>query len=141
VTFQALTEESMKVKALWDIVPCSLVGVDRRFRDACYLHHHPDDEGSTHLLNLVFSNETTSCYTSQKPLIFTVQLDVVWLFPVLFSAQKMLCSGSILHPRISIKWLNKSLFRNYKTTAQCPVIRIKTRTEGLQFTKLYSLHS
>jgi hypothetical protein len=25
-----------KMRALWDIAPCNLVGVDRRFRDACW---------------------------------------------------------------------------------------------------------
>jgi hypothetical protein len=50
VRFQVLTAASMKIGALWDIAPCSLVGVDRRFRGAyCLNHqgHHP---------------ETTRCY-------------------------------------------------------------------------------
>jgi hypothetical protein len=41
-----------KMTAFWDIVPCSFVGEDRRFRGAYCLHHQgdddPDDGGSTH---------------------------------------------------------------------------------------------
>jgi hypothetical protein len=32
----------LKIIALWDIAPCSLVEVDRRFRGAYCLHHHGD---------------------------------------------------------------------------------------------------
>jgi hypothetical protein len=35
----------------WNIAPCSLVETDRRFRDACCIHHRdvlPDDGGSKH---------------------------------------------------------------------------------------------
>jgi hypothetical protein len=35
----------MKITAFWDIVPCSLVDVDRCFRGGCYLHNHSDDNG------------------------------------------------------------------------------------------------
>jgi hypothetical protein len=62
------------MRAFWDVAPCSLVGVDRRFRGAYCLHYqdgeyhpliiidHPDDEGSTEtrLLGVI----------SQKALIF-----------------------------------------------------------------------
>jgi hypothetical protein len=41
--FQVLTAASMKTAAFWDIVPCSLVVVDRRFRGAYYLHHQGDE--------------------------------------------------------------------------------------------------
>jgi hypothetical protein len=34
---------SMKMIVFWDVVPCSLVDIDRRFRGAYCLHHHPDD--------------------------------------------------------------------------------------------------
>jgi hypothetical protein len=32
--FQVLTATSMKVAILWDVVPCSLVDIDGRFRGA-----------------------------------------------------------------------------------------------------------
>jgi hypothetical protein len=41
----------MKMEAIWDIAPCSLFEVVRRFRGTFCLHHqgnHPDDVGSTH---------------------------------------------------------------------------------------------
>jgi hypothetical protein len=41
---------SMKmIIAFWDVVPFSLVEVDRCFRGAYYLHHEGDDDGgNTH---------------------------------------------------------------------------------------------
>jgi hypothetical protein len=36
--FQALTETSMKMAAAWDVAPCSLVDIERRFRGACCLN-------------------------------------------------------------------------------------------------------
>jgi hypothetical protein len=39
VTFKVLTAASMKISAFWDIVPCSLVRVDRRFRAPYCLYH------------------------------------------------------------------------------------------------------
>jgi hypothetical protein len=53
--------KNSKIRAFWDVAPCSLVGADRRFRGAyCLYHqgddwcstHHPDDGGSTHLSNV-----------------------------------------------------------------------------------------
>jgi hypothetical protein len=49
--FQVLTAASMKMTALRDITPSSLIEVNRRFRGAYCLHHHRLDGGSTHLLN------------------------------------------------------------------------------------------
>jgi hypothetical protein len=34
---QALTAASMKMIAFWDVVPCSLVAIDRCFRSVYYL--------------------------------------------------------------------------------------------------------
>jgi hypothetical protein len=58
VRFQILMAANMKMTAFWDIVPCSLVEVDRRFRGAYCLHHQgdegPDDGGSTHQKAVIF---------------------------------------------------------------------------------------
>jgi hypothetical protein len=35
--FQVLKAASMKMTVFWDIAPCSLVEIDRRFGDAYYL--------------------------------------------------------------------------------------------------------
>jgi hypothetical protein len=43
VRFQVLTAASMKIRAFWDMAPCSLVAVDRRFRGAYCLHHQGDE--------------------------------------------------------------------------------------------------
>jgi hypothetical protein len=66
----ALTSAYLKMRAFWDIAPCNLVGVDRRFRGAYCLHHHPDG-GSPHFSNV--STSTRLLYAvSQKALIFTL---------------------------------------------------------------------
>jgi hypothetical protein len=41
--FQVLTAASMKMAVFWDVAPCSLVEVYRRFRGACCLHHQGDE--------------------------------------------------------------------------------------------------
>jgi hypothetical protein len=51
VRFQVLTAASMKMRAGWDIAPCSLVGVDRRFR-GLYCPHNGDETS-------IYFNETT----------------------------------------------------------------------------------
>jgi hypothetical protein len=50
----------MKIIAFWDMAPCSLIKVDRRFRGAYCLHHQGDDGGNTRL----------HCDISQKDIIF-----------------------------------------------------------------------
>jgi hypothetical protein len=57
-TFQILKVLSMKMAAIWNVRPCSLVEADNRLRGAYCLHHkrykhaaqltrRPDDGGST----------------------------------------------------------------------------------------------
>jgi hypothetical protein len=52
VRFRVLTA-SMKMTVFWDVAPCSLIEIYRRYRDAYCLHQqgdgHPDDRGSKHL--------------------------------------------------------------------------------------------
>jgi hypothetical protein len=40
---------SMKTAVFWDVAPCSLVDVYRRFRDDSCLHHQGYDGGSKYL--------------------------------------------------------------------------------------------
>jgi hypothetical protein len=49
---------SIKIRALWDFVPCILVAVDRRFRVA-YCLHYQGSGGSIGLENIGQLNETT----------------------------------------------------------------------------------
>jgi hypothetical protein len=54
----------MKMTAFWDIAPCILVEVDRRFRDVCCHHHQSDDGGGTRycyfiITKLIFVNGLT----------------------------------------------------------------------------------
>jgi hypothetical protein len=51
VGYKVLTAASMKMTAFWDIEPCSLVGVDRRYR--CVYCLHQSEETS------VYSKEST----------------------------------------------------------------------------------
>jgi hypothetical protein len=39
VKFQVLTAASMKMTFFWDIAPCSLAEIDRRFRGSYCLHY------------------------------------------------------------------------------------------------------
>jgi hypothetical protein len=55
VRCQVLTAASIKMRVFWHIAPCSVVGVERRFRGAYCLHHHPDDGASVY-------SETTRRY-------------------------------------------------------------------------------
>jgi hypothetical protein len=54
----------MKIRAFWNVAPCSLAGIDRRFRGA----YRPDDGGSQHLKR---RSAPTGLHgtTSQKALI------------------------------------------------------------------------
>jgi hypothetical protein len=49
VRFQVLTAVSMKFRVFWDVVPCSYVEVDRRFRGVYCLHRQVVAGGITHL--------------------------------------------------------------------------------------------
>jgi hypothetical protein len=48
VRLQVLNAASTNTSAVWYIVACCFVGVDRRFKDAYLLHHQGGDGGSTH---------------------------------------------------------------------------------------------
>jgi hypothetical protein len=54
-----------KTTVFWDVAPCSLIEVYRRFRGAyCLLMHRPDDGGSMHLWNVL---QLLRDYTAQYP--------------------------------------------------------------------------
>jgi hypothetical protein len=63
------------MEAFWDIMPCSLVVVDRRLRGAYCLHnqgnHRPDDGGSTHIWNVSLLQRD---YTAPHPAVRTWNL-------------------------------------------------------------------
>jgi hypothetical protein len=40
VRFQVFKAASMKITVVWDVAPCSLVDIDRRFRGIQCLHNH-----------------------------------------------------------------------------------------------------
>jgi hypothetical protein len=42
VRFQVLRATNMKMIFFWDVAPCSLVDIDRRFTGAYCLHHQGD---------------------------------------------------------------------------------------------------
>jgi hypothetical protein len=70
----------MKIRAFWDITPCSLVVVDRRFRGA-YCLHHKDDVFITQMMEAVRTSETSVCYNEttrrNRPENKTIILNVV----------------------------------------------------------------
>jgi hypothetical protein len=58
------TMHVLKMRDFWNIAPCILVGIDRRFRDA-YCLHQPD-EGSTHLWNVgILQRDYTALYPTR----------------------------------------------------------------------------
>jgi hypothetical protein len=73
VRFQVVTAASMKFRVLWDVVPCSLIVVDRRFRGVYCLHHQGDecpDDGEYAPLKRRSATVRLSGDTSQKTLHF-----------------------------------------------------------------------
>jgi hypothetical protein len=60
-------KNDLKIRAFWDVAPCSLVGVDRRFRGSHCLHHQDDEsivtmEAVRTSETSLYSNETTRRY-------------------------------------------------------------------------------
>jgi hypothetical protein len=48
---------SLKITVFWDVEPCSMVEIDRRFRDAyCIYHLHWPDDGA------VIASETSATF-------------------------------------------------------------------------------
>jgi hypothetical protein len=54
VRFQVLKASSMKMVVFWDVTPCSLVDVNRRFRGA-YCLQHPDDGDSKFMRAMIIT--------------------------------------------------------------------------------------
>jgi hypothetical protein len=61
VRFQVLAASSMKMRVFWDIAPCSLAGVDRRFVLAYYILH----QGIIALIMDAIRTSETSVYSSE----------------------------------------------------------------------------
>jgi hypothetical protein len=61
----------MKIGAFWDVTPCSLFGVDRRFRGAYNLHYRPDEEAVRTSETSVYSKETTGRYIQEDSNLHT----------------------------------------------------------------------
>jgi hypothetical protein len=55
----------MKITDFWDVAPCSLVEVYRRFRGACCLHHQGDDG----CIKPLYHNDFEHCSFSEIYLI------------------------------------------------------------------------
>jgi hypothetical protein len=57
--FHVLKATRTKLRAFWDIAPCSLVGVDRLFRGAYCLHRQGDYGFITMMMEAVRTSETS----------------------------------------------------------------------------------
>lgn len=53
-----------KPTVFWDVEPCSLVRIDRRFRGSYFHHHRPDDGSSKQLWNVVWIHDAASQKTA-----------------------------------------------------------------------------
>jgi hypothetical protein len=82
VRFHVLTVASVKMTAFWDIAPCSLVDVDRRFRGAYCLHHQSNPHRP-----LKRRSTPTRLHgaISQKAVILSNVVKLIRHFPILFS--------------------------------------------------------
>jgi hypothetical protein len=58
VRFQVLTAANMKMTVFWDVAPCSLVEVYRRFRGTYCLNHQGDDRSIPTRLHGAISQKT-----------------------------------------------------------------------------------
>jgi hypothetical protein len=73
----------MKMRAFWDVSPCSLVGVDRRFRGVYCLHHQSDKSWRQYAsLKRHFTPTRLHGCISQKVLII---IDVVLFYEEVLS--------------------------------------------------------
>jgi hypothetical protein len=63
----------MKFRVFWDIALCSIIGMDRRFRGAYFLHHQGDKymEAVRTSETSVHSNETTRRYIPEDSILHT----------------------------------------------------------------------
>jgi hypothetical protein len=55
----------MKMTAFWDMAPCSLVAVDRRFRGAYLLHHPRPENGAERTQRNISEGYHIHCIYSQ----------------------------------------------------------------------------
>jgi hypothetical protein len=83
VRFQDLTAASMKMRTFWDVSPCCIVGVDRRFRGV-YCLHNQSDKSWRHYVSLKrhFTPTRLHACISQKILII---IDVVLFYEEVLS--------------------------------------------------------
>jgi hypothetical protein len=67
VKCQVLTATSVKMAVLWDVAPCSLVDINRRFTWAQAMSH-PDDGGSKNLWNVLqYLSDCTVKHPTRQP--------------------------------------------------------------------------
>jgi hypothetical protein len=73
------TNYNPKITASWDIVPCCLVEVDRRFRGASYLHHQSKRPStSTRLQGVITQTAVIFILTAVKTLNLTRYNPSLW---------------------------------------------------------------
>jgi hypothetical protein len=85
--FYVLTTASMKMKALCDMAPCSLVEVDRRFRGAYCLHYHPHYHGCNWFImrqNVLTRAQTLRIYKVMEFVSFQVLTAASMKFRIVF---------------------------------------------------------
>jgi hypothetical protein len=81
------------IKVFWNVVPCSIVGVDRRFTDAYCLHHQGDDgRGSTHLLIIGLLQRDTAALHPRR-LSFLIIMSMRWDYVLNCGHQRAYCSS------------------------------------------------
>jgi hypothetical protein len=62
----------MKITAFWDVAPCSLVEVDRRFSCSYCLYHYPEDGISAHLRNVCILRDWHGAIYQKTTILFNL---------------------------------------------------------------------
>jgi hypothetical protein len=72
------SEGSLKITAFWNMSPCSLVEVNRRFRDAYCLLHRPNDGCSLLQATRRYIPENCRVYTHHRENLISHKKDFLW---------------------------------------------------------------
>jgi hypothetical protein len=113
------TFQRLKMTVLWNVAPCSLVEVYRRFRGGYYPHHRPDDGGSKHPWNV---GRRIPDYKAQHPRRQLSSYSLPWE-PEISPIQRLIkiiypyaprCKGDIEYLTVDVKtwWLCKNITKN-----------------------------
>jgi hypothetical protein len=114
--FGLFTAASTKLTttSFWDSAQCSLVEVGRRFRGAHWIHHHPDDTGSTSETSVNFYETTRRNFLRSYHLLNTIPSTSLTSHRILLHITKFLVPSNALFLIVELPHISKrnSCFSN-----------------------------